>query len=429
MPEPTIAFAETALRARQPLLWLNDNLSDRDTVSVSASSEAARDRLDRFAPLLSAAFPALGPSAGKITSPLLDAAALDRTLRMGEGGGRLMLKGDHELSVGGSIKARGGTHAVLAIAERGLARAGHPPSEVPSLTLDQTRAALSGQTVSVGSTGNLGLSVGTVAVALGFCAEIHMSVDARQWKKDRLRHLGVDVVEHAGDYEAALAAGRADAARRETHHFIDDEDSEDLLFGYSVAAAELRDQLRAASIAVDPAHPLFVYLPCGVGGAPAGVTIGLKAIFGRAVHCFFAEPVDAPCMLAHFLRPDASVHDFGLSGVTEADGLAVPRASRLAAKLVRPHLSGIFTVSDDMMFRHLFAAHKACGFRLEPSAAAGFSGPGHLLNDAAGHRYLAAHNLSARMAHATHLFWATGGSQVPEAEFQSYYARGERLAL
>ena len=419
--------AETALRARQPFLWLNDHLSVGDAILFSPMIEGAADRLTRFASILSQAFPALAVTAGHVTSPIRDASPLAEALDIPRDAGRLLLKGDHELSIGGSIKARGGTHAVLVFAEQVLAIAGYSPSAVPSMTLAQVRAALAGLTISVGSTGNLGLSVGTVAVALGFRAEIHMSVDARPWKKKRLRSLGVDVIEHAGDYEAALAAGRADADVRETSHFIDDEDSEDLLFGYAVAAAELRDQLQAAGVTVDSDHPLFVYLPCGVGGAPVGVTVGLKAIFGHHVHCFFAEPIDAPCMLAHFLKPGASVRDFGLSGKTEADGLAVPRASALAADLVRNHLSGIFTVADDTLFCHLFVARRDCGFRLEPSAAAGFSGPGHILN--AGHDYFAAQDLTARMADATHIIWATGGSQMPEAVFESYCAKGAQLTF
>lgn len=409
------------LRSATPQFWRNparDGLATPtpDGALGPGGMLAAQARLTRFAPLLATLFPELAASQGRIESALLPVPAMQQALGLAPTQGRLWVKADHSLPVAGSIKARGGFHEVLEHAERLALHHGliTLESDYRLLAEPSARALFAQHQVAVGSTGNLGMAIGVMAAALGFRAVVHMSTDAKAWKKDRLRRHGVEVVEHSGDYELAVAAGRAQALADAHCHFVDDERSESLFLGYSAAALHLQTQLHEAGVVVDAQHPLLVYLPCGVGGAPSGIAWGLHQLFGEHVHCFFAEPVQSPCFLAHLLSPSGShcsVYDYGLNNRTEADGLAVPRASLLAADTMRAILAGVFTVADATLFDHLARVQRTQGLRIEPSAAAGFSGPLHLQGSA-----LAGPD-------TTHVVWTTGGSLVPEAQYAEFLAK------
>lgn len=422
-------FSELA--AGHPVLWLNPSLAQQPGPSslTAADMLSAQSRLKRFAPLLVRLFPELQASGGAIESPLIETPRLQNALGVGPEYGRLWIKADHSLPIAGSIKARGGFHEVLEFAEKLASEHGllAPGDDYAQLAEAPARELFGRYEVAVGSTGNLGLSIGVMASALGFRATVHMSSDAKEWKKERLRNRGVRVVEHAGDYEQAVAAGRRQAEQDPYIYFVDDERSLSLLLGYSAAAPRLREQLAIADIAVDAEHPLFVYLPCGVGGAPGGIAFGLKQLFGPHVHCFFAEPTQSPCFMLHMMDGAGSarsVYDIGLSNRTEADGLAVPRASELSASLMGPLLSGVYTVEDAQLFRHLYLAQREEDIRIEPSAAAGLSGPGMLCHGEQGQAYLARHGLRGLMPQATHVAWTTGGLFVPQDEYRRFHERG-----
>jgi D-serine dehydratase len=415
-----------------PTLWTNiarlrasHKLYD---ASLLAGIDDARMRLARFAPLMARAIPELEVSEGKIGSPLLPTPRMQHALGLPPESGRLFVKCDHQLAVAGSIKARGGLHAVLQIAEDIADRHGLLDKVgYDGLTSAEAREVFCRYTLSVGSTGNLGLSVGMFASILGFSAKVHMSAGAARWKKARLRELGAVVVEHDGDYEKAVAAGRLAAQQNVAAYFVDDENSLPLLFGYATAISELQRQLAVENVTVDEDHPLFVYVPCGVGGAPAGIALGLATTFGAAAHCFFVEPVQAPCVLLQMMAGDdshPSIYDVGLGGETEADGMAVPRASLIAVKTSRPLISGILTVTDEVLFRLLALAYDVEGLVLEPSATAGFAAPGVVCGTPEGRAYLNAAGLTDRISRATHLVWTTGGSLLPSEEHATFVRRG-----
>ncbi|GGO87316.1 putative D-serine dehydratase [Marinobacterium nitratireducens] len=341
--------------------------------------------------------------------------------------GRLLLKADHALPIAGSVKARGGFHEVLCHAEQLALSAGllrDIADDYRRLASDEARRLFGKHSLVVASTGNLGLSIGMIGAALGFRTQVHMSSDAKAWKKKRLRDRGVEVIEHESDYSAAVASGRAATAADPLGYFVDDENSPRLFFGYAVAALRLKRQLDEAGIRVDADHPLLVYIPCGVGGAPGGICYGLRRLFGDAVHCYFAEPVAAPSVLLGLLDPAIpSVYDIGLDCRTEADGLAVGRASEWVCERVRADVDGVFTVSDESLFRDLYRLHRAENIAVEPSAAAGIQGPARLMHEIAEQRGSPA--LQGHLGRVTHIVWSTGGRLVPDVEFEKFLKRAE----
>lgn len=426
------------LSAATPVFWHNPDLQvgvdyAQDFALTSTDTAEAAARLQRFAPFIAGSFPETQEAGGLIESPLREVPAFKAALEQHYGktlSGKLLLKCDSHLPVSGSIKARGGIYEVLKYAETVALDSGllKPGQSYLCLAKPELQSLFAKHAIVVGSTGNLGLSIGIMGAALGFRVTVHMSADAREWKKALLREKGVEVIEYADDYSRAVEEGRKQALSQANTHFVDDENSTDLFLGYSVAGQRLQQQFQQQGIVVDAEHPLFVYLPCGVGGGPGGVAFGLKQVFGEHVHCFFAEPTHSPCMLLGMytgLQDRVSVQDIGLDNHTAADGLAVGRASGFVGRFMAPMLSGIYTETDAELFRLLALLGKSENLVLEPSALAGVAGVKHM--NQVNNSYIVQHQLQEKLAQANHLIWATGGSMVPAAELTAYLQKGYEL--
>lgn len=395
----------------------------------------ASRRLERFAPYFEAVFPETAVTGGIIESPIREIPRMKAVLEAEENvklPGNLWVKLDSHLPISGSIKARGGIYEILKTAEDIAAQHGllHEGDNYRVFDSPEFRNVFSKYSVGVGSTGNLGLSIGIMSARLGFNVTVHMSADARQWKKDMLRSKGVTVMEYESDYSVAVTEGRKLAEKDPYCHFVDDENSKTLFLGYAVAALRLKKQLEEQKLAVDREHPLFVYLPCGVGGGPGGVAFGIKLVFGDAAHCFFAEPTHSCCMMLGMATGEnqlVSVQDFGIDNVTVADGLAVGRASGFVGRLMRPFMSGCYSLTDERMYKMLAQLADSEDIYLEPSALAGMYGPVLFDKLPAFREYLEHEGLNSALQNSTQLVWATGGSMVPEDEMESYYRKGKAL--
>lgn len=415
----------------QEQLWLNPKKVAFEKVRsgfpvTEKEMDEAEQRLLRFAPYLAKVFPETAETGGIIESPLREIPEMAAWLRKEYGTeGKWLLKMDSELPIAGSIKARGGIYEVLQYAEQLAMEQGLLQSEddYAILAEEPFRQLFAKYTIQVGSTGNLGLSIGIISAKLGFQVIVHMSADAKQWKKELLRSKGVTVIEYPQDYGKAVEEGRKQSQLDPMSYFVDDENSRSLFLGYTVAGRRLRQQLEEQKIPVDAEHPLFVYLPCGIGGAPGGVAFGLKHQFGDHVHCFFTEPTEACCMLlgmATGKHDEIAVQDIGLSGKTQADGLAVGRPSAFVGRIMDPLLSGCGTVEDIRLFHWMRQLLEREGLFIEPSSCAAFALAPRWKDL---QEYICKEGLQGKAI--THIAWATGGRLVPQEEREQYIHYGE----
>lgn len=416
----------------EELVWINPkemNYSEYEK-NLPVSDEELKDaeeRLARFAPFIKKVFPETAETNGIIESPLEPIFSMQKELEKiyeTEIPGKLYLKMDSHLPVAGSVKARGGVYEVLKHAEELAMEAGmlSVTDDYSILADEKFKKFFSGYKVQVGSTGNLGLSIGITSAALGFEVIVHMSADAKQWKKDMLRSKGVTVIEYADDYGKAVEEGRKSSDADPKSYFVDDEKSMNLFLGYTVAASRMKKQFDEKGIVIDKEHPLLVYIPCGVGGAPGGVAYGIKRIFKENAYVFFVEPTLAPCMvlgMATELYENICVRDLGIYGLTHADGLAVGRASGLVSKIMDPILSGIFTLEDYKLYDYLRVLNSSENRRIEPSSCAAFEGPVTLMKYETSKKYVE-EKIGKNIENAYHICWATGGRMVPQEDMEKF---------
>ena len=222
------------------ILWVNpyqkpyyeaENIINIGTVPI----DDAEQRLNRFAPLIEKLFPETKLSHGIIESPLKVIENMKKKLKISNSSqisGSLLLKMDSHLAIAGSVKARGGIYEVLKYAESIALKSNLITEEddYSILSDNKFRDFFSQYTIQVGSTGNLGLSIGITSAALGFKVMVHMSSDAKQWKKDVLRTKGAIVVEYNSDYSKAVEEGRRLSDLDPMSYFVDDENSMNLFW-------------------------------------------------------------------------------------------------------------------------------------------------------------------------------------------------------
>jgi diaminopropionate ammonia-lyase len=303
-------------------------------------------------------------------TPLLDLPRLAARLAV-----RQVLAKDEGHRMLRSFKSLGGTYAGL----RALARAAgrdigtllaERPAEQPALVC--------------ASDGNHGLAVALAASRAGTAARVFLHHAVPASRAARIAAEGAEIVWVQGTYDDAVDAAAA-AARSRRDILVADttDDPEDLVVGdvmagYGVIAAEIRQQMEASGAE----RPTHVFVQAGVGGLAAAMAVGLTDWLAAPACVVAVEPAEAPSVSAGLAAGRAVRVPGALE--TTAEMLSCGEASAPALAVLRRHGAVAMTVPEAELDAAPAILREAGGPATTPSGATGLAG---LLQAAASHSF------------------------------------------
>lgn len=265
----------------------------------------------------------------------------------------------------GSFKALGGAYAVQKLLVTELARRGAAPNATAAeLEAGAHEAATRAITVTCATDGNHGRSVAWGAQRFRCRCVIYVHEGVSQGRRDAIAKYGAEIRVVPGTYDDAVRACARDA-EREGWFVVSDTSWEgytevprDVMQGYRLMAEEAANQLDAP--------PTHAFVPGGVGGVAAAVSVQLRARYGNAVKLIVVEPDKAACLLASAEAGQPVTVDGDLD--TLMAGLACGEPSLLAWQELERAAFAFMAVSDDSAVDGMRAlAHR------EPRVVAGES--------------------------------------------------------
>jgi diaminopropionate ammonia-lyase len=197
----------------------------------------------------------------------------------------------------GSFKALGGAYAVARLLITELARRG-VANNATTTELEQGahRDAARDITVTCATDGNHGRSVAWGAQRFGASCVIFVHEGVSQGRRDAIARYGAEIRVVPGNYDDAVRAC-THTAERENWFIVSDTSWEgyaevprDVMQGYRLMAEEAAEQLEAP--------PTHAFVPGGVGGVAAAVSVQLRARYGADIKVVVVEPEKAACLLA-----------------------------------------------------------------------------------------------------------------------------------
>lgn len=173
----------------------------------------------------------------------------------------------------------------------------------------------------------------------------------------------------------------------------------DVMAGYGVTAAEIRDQVDFTGLG----RPTHVFIQAGVGGLAAAIAEGLSGWLASPGCIVTVEPETAACLAPAL----AAGHPIRVMGDlrTSAEMLSCGQASAAAVAVLRRHGARAITVPEAELVDAVRVLSAHDGLATTPSGAAGLAGAMAALADPSHTRDLGLDRLSRILVLLTERAW------------------------
>ncbi len=303
-------------------------------------------------------------------TPLIDMPVLAQRL----GVAQILVKDEGRRALG-SFKSLGGTYAGL----RALALV---TGRSVAALCDPANAARGLPALVCASDGNHGLAVAAAARFAGAPAHIYLHKAVPQSRARLIEAQGAAIIWVDGAYDDAVDAA-AQAARdgaglliADTTDDPDDPVVADVMAGYGVMAAEIRDQVGQG------ARPTHLFVQAGVGGLAAAMAAGLSGWLAPPGVIVVVEPESVACVGAAL----AANRPVRLTGAmdTAAEMLSCGEASAPALAVLQRCGARAISVSEAELHAAPGLLRAAGGPATTASGASGLAGFVRAMGDAPG---------------------------------------------
>lgn len=279
---------------------------------------------------------------GYAPTPLFTLSDLAQALSLGE----VQYKHEGQRFGLGSFKALGAAYAGLRVLQAELSKTLGRPVSLQDISTGGMTHEASAVTLCSATDGNHGRSLAWGCQRFGAGCKIYIHAAVSEGRADVMRSFGADVIRVAGNYDASVAAARAEAEANGWFMVADTswpgyiQPPLDVMAGYGIMADEA-----ARALAQAPTH---VFLQGGVGGLAASVAAYLRQFWGDASpRVVVVEPVLAPCLMACARAGRATTVD--VTHETMMAGLSCGEPSEIAWEILTDEASDYLTIPDSIV--------------------------------------------------------------------------------